>query len=190
MLSEKELVQKCKMQDRASQELLFKQFSGYMMGICMRYSKDKDEARDLLHDGFIKAFMKIKDFREESSLKTWLSAIFVNTALTRIRQKNKLRFQDLDERDGHEIADNEVDEEFLDHAINNVDLQEVLALVQNLPDKYRIIINMYVIDHFSHKDIANELNISEGTSKSQLSRARKMLMTLIEQKKTQYEKAF
>jgi RNA polymerase sigma factor (sigma-70 family) len=188
LISEKDIINRCKKQDPKAQEMLFKKYSGYMMGICMRYSGNREDARDLLHDGFIKAFKGIKDFNENSSVKTWLSAIFVNTAISHLRLKAKTRVIEISDSQDIDFED-EADDVLLDEMADQLTLSEVLEMIQSLPDKYRIILNLYAIDNFSHKDIALELNISEGTSKSQLSRARKLLGALIYQKKTQYEKA-
>jgi RNA polymerase sigma factor (sigma-70 family) len=189
LISETEIIARCKKQDRNAQELLFRQYATYMMGICMRYSRNREDAQDLLHEGFIKAFQAIKDFREQSSLKTWLASIFVNTALSYLRIKNRHPVIHLDEEINHGPEQPDDSDSLPDHVFYDLNIDEVLAYVQCLPDKYRLIINLYVIDDFSHAEIAKALNISEGTSKSQLSRARKLLGKLIMQKKTQYEKA-
>lgn len=151
-----------------------------MLGICLRYSKDIEEAKDIMHDGYIKIFLNINEFKGESSLSTWMTRIMINTAINQIRKRKKLN-QNYDfDTLGLEINDqsNDLGEE----DIKDNTIEEVLKWVHQLPEKYRVIINMYAIDGMSHRDIANELGISEGTSRSQLSRARSLISKYIKER--------
>ena len=183
-MTESELISRCRKKDRVAQEQLFRLHSGSMMGICVRYSRDRDEARDLLHDGFIKVFTSIESFRGDSAVKTWMSRIFVNTCLSHLKDKYK-KYRLIDEDEDFAAEEEEVD----DSILNEISSEEALEMVQQLPDKYRLIINMYSIDGYTHKMIAGHLGISEGTSKSQLSRARQLLLKTIELKRKKNEKA-
>lgn len=186
-MTEAELIISCKKGDRAGQEQLFIRYSSRMMGICMRYTRNRDDARDLLHDGFIKIFNNIRNFKEESSLTTWMSRIFINTALSYLKSRhNKYSYLEISD----ELAEIEdAVEEVPDTLLQDLSSEEVLQMVQQLPDKYRLIINLYSIDGFTHKMIAEQLGISEGTSKSQLSRGRQLLLKTIRLKRNRNEKA-
>lgn len=183
-LSDEELVKLCMSDNRLAQQAIYQRYSHAMMGVCSRYAKSKEDAKDVFQDGFIKVFTKLETFKGESMLATWMTKIFVNTALTFLRKGiNKYSFLDIDEvfdlvDEDDEISFDTDEITFMD----NLTAEEAMRLVQFLPDKYRLIINMYCLDGYNHKQIADALQISEGTSKSQLSRARKMLITMIQKK--------
>jgi RNA polymerase sigma factor (sigma-70 family) len=184
-MTEAELISRCRKDDRMAQEELFHSYAGKMMGICLRYTRNKDDARDLLHDGFIKVLTHIKGFKEESALTTWMSRIFVNTALTHLKSNYK-KYIHLEP--GDEMAE-DFEDELPDKLAEELSSEEVLEMVQMLPDKYRIIINLYCVDGFTHRMISEQLGISEGTSKSQLSRGRQLLSKMVEQHLKKNEKA-
>ncbi len=169
-----DLIEKCKANDKGAQRELFELFASRMMMICMRYSKSREDAEDMLQEGFIKVFQKMDSFKGDSSLLTWMTRIFINTTLSEYR-KGHLKFQHIEfEGDKHEK-----EEEPNDDFEEPKSAEEVLEAIQKLPEIYRIIINMYAIDNLNHLQIAEELGISEGTSKSRLSRARQMLKELL-----------
>lgn len=148
-----------------------------MYGYCLRYSGNPDDANDLLQDGFIKVFENIKSYKGDSPLQAWMSRVFINLAITRYRKKSSgPRFVEVEDT---EIAEDEPADETTEPA----DVERVMACIQLLPEKYRIVLNLYAIDKMGHKEIAEQLGITEGTSKSQLSRARQMLKSLLEGKK-------
>ncbi len=163
-----------------------------MLGICLRYTHHREEAKDVMHDGFVKVFTRIWSFREESSLKTWLSHIMVNTAIDHIKKHNrKYNYLRLDDEEHLQ----QVQEE---DAMDNTDIpsqisgEDALNLMQQLPDKYRIALNLYAVDGFTHRQIAEQLGVKEGTSKSLIARARGMMMKLLNGKiltPRQYEKS-
>lgn len=151
-----------------------------MLGICLRYSKDIEEAKDIMHDGYIKIFLNINEFKGESSLSTWMTRIMINTAINQIRKRKKLN-QNYD-FDTLDLEINDQSNDLGEEDIKDNTIEEVLKWVHQLPEKYRVIINMYAIDGMSHRDIANELGISEGTSRSQLSRARSLISKYIKER--------
>lgn len=178
--SEIKLIEDCITGKRRAQSKLYKKYAKTLLGICLRYSRNKSEAEDVLQEGFIKIFMNIKNFRSEGSFEGWMKRIMVNTALINSRDNLKHYFHsDIDsfEDTFAEKTEFEADE---NHTAN-----DLMKLVQGLPDGYRVVFNLYVFDNYTHKEIAEMMGISEGTSKSQLARARKYLQNkLIEIQKT------
>jgi RNA polymerase sigma factor (sigma-70 family) len=164
---EKDLIDGCKKNDRQAQELLYKRFSGKMYGLCCRYIKDKMEAEDVLVVAFTKIFQRIDQYKGDGSFEGWIRKIIVNESLTYLR-KNKNMYLELDV----EAADQEPDYQQME---GKLEADDLMRLISELPTGYRIVFNMYAIDGFSHKEIADHLGIQENTSKSQLSRARVML---------------
>lgn len=161
------LLEGCKKGDRKAQESLYKALASRMMGVCMRYARDTFEAEDILQMGFVKVFQKVSEFREEGSFEGWIRRIMVNTAIETYRKNlRSLNVVDIDEV--YDQAQSTFD-------MNKLEVEDLMKLVQQLSNGYRIVFNMYVIEGYSHKEIAKELGISEGASKSQLSRARAIL---------------
>lgn len=172
-----EVVLLAQKRDRVAQKALFELFAAGMMGVCLRYVKNREEASDLLHDGFIKVFEGIDKFQFQSSLETWMKRVFINLCINHVtRGRNRYRFEELSENTEDEVSDNS------DHLLDRMSLDEVMLCIDELPEKYRLTINMYAIDGLSHAEIGKYLNISEGSSKSRLSRARGMLVEIIQQK--------
>lgn len=161
----KTLLQQCKKNDRKAQEKLYRQYAGKLFLMCLKYSDDQQEAEDTLQDGFLKIFEKIHTYKGIGSFEGWMSRIMINTAIK--RQKQKRLFLSISEEYPEE-AEFELEND-------PIDLGVLLDTIQNLPVKYRMVFNMYVLDGHSHKEISEELDISEGTSKSNLSRARQLL---------------
>ncbi len=156
----------------AMQKELYSHFSPKMYGICLRYTKNKDEAADLLQEGFIKVFNNLHKFKKEGSLEGWIRRIMINTVLSSFRKNHHLyaivNIENI-------AIDNASQED--ESLISQVEINEVLEIIRELPEGYQMVLNLYAIDGYSHKQIANQLGISESTSKSQLSRARVMLVT-------------
>lgn len=161
----KKLVSQCKKQDRGAQEKLYRLYSGKLFLMCLKYSDDQQEAEDTLQDGFLKIFEKIDSYKGTGSFEGWMSRIMINTAIS--RQKQKRLFLTISD-DYPEVEDFELPSE-------SIDLEVLLGTIQELPQKYRMVFNLFVLDGYSHKEIADMLDISEGTSKSNLSRARDLL---------------
>ncbi|HNO70214.1 MAG TPA: RNA polymerase sigma factor [Bacteroidia bacterium] len=171
-MTDAELVKACIEKNPNAQRLLFERFCRKMMGICLRYASLKDEADDMLQNGFIKVFEKIETYRAEGSLEGWIRKIIVNEALTYLRKNKKLKMNvDIDNL-AYDIPSNNPIGEQLNE-------KELLKMIQRLPIGFRTIFNMYAIEGYSHKEIANQLGISEGTSKSQYSRARIHLQNML-----------
>lgn len=170
-----EIISQCKEEKSWAQEKLFKLFAPKMLGICRRYLSNIDDARDAMQDGFVKAFLNIHKYEGRSSFNTWISRIMMNTAIDMVKKINKIQFV----RDDYYLNDQTDAEE--DHLIDDLDLsqEQLLALIDLLPPGYKLVFNLYAIESLSHKDIAAMLGISEGTSKSQLNRARTFLKTEI-----------
>lgn len=167
MISEEELIKQCQRNNRIAQRELFDRYSGKMMAVCMRYCKNEEDARDLLQDGFYKVLTKIKSFKGNSRIDTWMTRIFINLALNSFRHGRKKFY--------HQELDAEVPEEESPEELPQRDPKEVLAALQELPEIYRVVINMYAIDNMSHLEISDALGITVGSSKSRLSRARVLL---------------
>ena len=142
------------------------------MGLCLRYAKDSAEAEDILQDGFVKVFLNIHKYQPYGPFEGWMRRIFVNTAIEYYRQRRKYLFSDID-------IENE-DFEYREDVVDRMAAEELMELMKELPDGYRMVFNMYAIEGYSHKEIADELNISIGTSKSQYSRARTYFQKLIQ----------
>jgi RNA polymerase sigma-70 factor (ECF subfamily) len=180
MVTDKEIIRGCLDGQRSAQKALFEKYASTMLSICMRYSNDKSEAEDILHDSFIKIYLNIKKFRSDGSFEGWIKRIVINTALYHIRNKLDLkRFQNFNDIKETEIIDsnNDNNETEIEYEFSE---RELLAMIQELPDGYRAVFNMYVFEKYKHKDIAEKLSISENTSKSQLRKARILLKSKIE----------
>lgn len=172
MLGEKELIQGCARGDRASQKALYERYCRKMMAVCQRYSRSTQEAEDTLQEAFIKIFKSIGEFRAESKLETWITRIMINTALNSQRQKLYL----MPMVDVTEISLPEREEV----SLSGFHLDELINMVQSLPDGCRVVFNLFAIEGYGHQEIAKMLQISEGTSKSQYNRAKTLLKAKLE----------
>ena len=167
MLSEGDLVKQCVRGNRAAQREFYDRYAGRMLTLSRRYVRTTAEAEDVLQEGFLKAFEKIKSFRFESSIISWLTTIIVRTAINSKRQKlYMLPMVDVSETI---IPDADA------NVVSSLEAEQLIMFIQELPDGCRVIFNLYAIEGFSHQEIAEMLKISEGTSKSQYSRARQLL---------------
>lgn len=165
----KEIIKGCLEGNRRDQELLYRRHASRLYGVCLQYSGNDEEARDILQEGFIKIFDNLDNYRYTGSFEGWMRKIIVNTALEKFRQKNNLfRIDDIDT-----IPEPEADPENEDYSGLHAD--DLLFIIRELPPKYRMVFNLYAIEGYSHKEIGQMLRISEGTSKSNLSRARGIL---------------
>jgi RNA polymerase sigma factor (sigma-70 family) len=165
-----ELITKCKKKDGKAQEALYQQYAAILFGICLKYSPNRTEAEDSLQDAFIIIFSRIEQYEGKGSFEGWMKRITVNTVLQKYRKK---RLFDIPKEDNIEEPDVEVEQD-------SIPLDYLLKIIQELPDRYRLVFNLYVMDNYSHKEIAELLGISDGTSKSNLARARMILKTKIE----------
>lgn len=174
---EEQLIDGCVAEKPKYQKQLYELYADKMLVVCLRYTKNMEEAEDVLQESFIKVFDKINTFRKQGSLEGWIRRITVNTAIRYIQTKSPI----VSKADLH-IVENYEGEQDETYCYN---FEDILSLVQLLPDGYRTVLNLYAIDGYSHQEIAKELDISVGTSKSQLARARKLLKTLIKKNEIQ-----
>jgi len=162
------LITECAAGKSSAQAHLYGLFAPKMFGVCLRYAKDQTEAEDSLQEGFIKVFEKIDTFRHEGSFEGWMRRIMVNVSLAKYRRQNKI--YPVDDLSNYDSAEEE-------GSVDGVEISsaDLLRLIRELPPRYRMVFNLYVFESMNHKEIAAELSISEGTSKSNLARARMIL---------------
>ena len=159
-----------------AQAEVYQLFSGKLFALSLKYAKNKSDAEDVLQDSFIQAFQKISQFKNKGSFEGWLKRIVINTALQKYRDKSPLQLVKTD----YDITNLEQEHVAIDYEEEDVGVDYLMKIIQKLPDRYRLVFNLYVLDNYSHKEIAEMLKISEGTSKSNLSRARKILKEKIQ----------
>ena len=172
---ERELIDGCRKQNRQAQELLYRTYADKMYRICLAYSGDRDIAKDLLQESFVKVFKKIDSFNENGSLEGWIRRIVNNTAIDHYRKATKIQttdnFENVTEKDIESAAEQ----------LSLLHKEVILGFIKKLPEGARNVFNLFAIEGYSHKEIANRLNISEGTSKSQYNRARSLLKSWIDE---------
>jgi RNA polymerase sigma-70 factor (ECF subfamily) len=176
-----DIINRCLRKDRLAQEQLFKLYYGKMMGVCLRYTNDRDTAQEILQDGFIKVFDKLNTFESNGSFDGWIRRIMANTALDALRKNKRLNWVEENEintkTEFNNPEDNfEFEQEF--------DLKANMAIeaINELSPAYKTVFNLYVFENYSHKEIAESLGISEGTSKSNLAKAKMNLQKIINKK--------
>ena len=165
------LMRKCQQKSRKAFEELYRKFSPFVYGICLRYAKNRDEAQDILQECFIKVMERIGEFRFEGSFEGWLQRMVVNESLNYLKV-NKNSFSEIDEEDADA-------EDVAADIVSDMTAKELLDVISRLPDGYRTIFNLYVIEGYQHNEIAEILNITESTSRSQLKKAREQLIDII-----------
>ena len=175
-----QLINDCKNNDRKAQEQLYRLYSPKLFAVCLKYSRNYTEAQDNLQDGFLLIFKKIEQFAFKGSFDGWLKRVMVNHVLQQYRTQT---FLSLANEDVPEDVEIEIDDD-------DISLDYLLKIIQELPDRYRLVFNLYVNDDYSHAEIAEMLSINIGTSKSNLSRARMILKEKIEHYKTEENKRF
>ncbi|GAB4281305.1 MAG: sigma-70 family RNA polymerase sigma factor [Marinilabiliales bacterium] len=180
MFSEEQIIEGCRKNDRKAQKVLYDRYASLFLGICLRYAQSRQEAEDILQDGFVKIFFRIKQFKGQGSFEGWMKRIIINTAISNYRSNLKHYYK----QDIQEVPDSS-------HNINVPDCdftkEELLEVIQELSPGYRIVFNLFAIEGYKHKEIAKMLNIDITTSKSQYSRAKKILqkkLQLISAEKT------
>lgn len=166
-LPESDLIQGCIKGNRQMQEILYKRFNAKMYGVCLRYSGNVEDANDLLQEGFIKVFKNLEKFRSEGSFEGWIRRIFVNTSIEHFRKKVKLY-------NVSEVQENTIEDTEL-NVLDTLAEKDLIILINELSPGYKTVFNMHVVEGYSHKEIADILGINEGTSKSQLARAKGVL---------------
>lgn len=177
----KEIISGCIRQDRRAQEELFKLFYGKMLGVCMRYARDRDSAEEMLQEGFIKIFDKLEGFDYKGSFEGWMRRIVANTAIDQIRKSKKDPILTDNDEDFKLGAENPMIEK---EEIETLEIRAELAVeaIQDLSPAYRAVFNLYVMEEYTHKEIAEILGISEGTSKSNLAKAKANLKKALKER--------
>jgi RNA polymerase sigma-70 factor (ECF subfamily) len=163
----KDIIKKCASGNVRAQEKLYRMFAPKMFGVCLRYAKDRTEAEDNLQDGFVNVFSNIKKFRHEGSFEGWIRRIMVNVSLSKFRKQHVL----------HPVEDmgQYETQTFSEEILAKIAAEDLIGLIQQLPPRYRMVFNLFVMEGMSHQEISEAMNISEGTSKSNLARAREIL---------------
>lgn len=169
-MSLEELIKNCKKEDAKAQSQLYKRYASKLFSLCLKYSKNYVDAEDNLHDAFVTIFKKIEQYKNVGSFEGWIKRITINTALQCYRQVGVFDI----------INEAAIEDVTVDINNNDVDLDFLLKIIQELPDRYRLVFNLYVLDGYSHNEISELLNISSGTSKSNLARGRYILKQKIE----------
>jgi len=176
----REIIEKCAKNNRAAQEELFKLFYGKMMGICMRYTKDRDRAQEVVQQGFIKVFDKLSEFDFKGSFEGWMRRIMVNASIDAIRKRNRQPFSTDEEFMFNDASVEQEDDS--DEMLIKLKAEYAMEAIQSLSPAYQTVFNLYVIENYSHKEIAEILDISEGTSKSNLAKAKQNLRNILKEK--------
>lgn len=173
-MNEQQLIEGCRKGERLAQKELYDKYSRKMMGVCLRYASDKETARDLLQDGFVKVFSALDSYAASGSFEGWMRKIFVNCALEYLRKTDILR----------EAVDLDNTAELMQHdasIISEMSAADLLRLVQELPPGFRTVFNLFAIEGFSHKEIGTMLEITESTSRSQFTRAKQLLQRKVKE---------
>lgn len=183
---ENDLVEKCIKQNHHAQKILYDKYFNKMMAICLRYLKSEDDAAEALSNAFLKVFAKIKQYKSEGSLEGWIKKIVINSAIDFVRSNKAYRdkfvpTEEFSSYDSTEESDSSPDS--LPDAGSHLSTEQIFELVKELPNATRIVFNLYVIDEFAHKQIAENIGISEGASRWHLSNAKKLLREKINQTK-------
>jgi RNA polymerase sigma factor (sigma-70 family) len=173
-MNELDLIKACIAKDPRAQKMLYDKHAGMLMAVCRRYCSSAEEAEDAFQDGFVKIYAKLSEYKYEGSFGGWLRRVMVNTVLDNIRKNKKHAFHD-DVTEVPNIVSNS-------HSpLDEISAKELMAILETLPDGYRVVFNMFAIEGFSHKEIADHLNITESTSKSQFLRARGFIKKCLEE---------
>jgi RNA polymerase sigma factor (sigma-70 family) len=171
-MADEDLIQGCIREDRECQALLYEKYGDKMFGVCLRYTKTREEAEDVFQDAFVKILNKISSYKHTGSFEGWMRRIMVNTAL-RSKDKRALKYEVSDIEDVKEPA-------FDQQLLANMEAKTIVGLISELPDGYQVVFNLFAIEGYSHKEIAEKLGVTESTSRTQYLRARKALQEKLE----------
>jgi RNA polymerase sigma-70 factor (ECF subfamily) len=172
MTIEKQLVRRCISGDRKAQKELFELYATKMMGVCFRYARNSQEAEDMLQDGFIRVFTHLNTYKHDGPLEAWIRRVVVNASLRHVNRKS-FSHEDIGIPDYY-------DQPVESDALSKISEKELLNLITKLPEGYKTVFNLYVIEGYSHKEIADMLHCGESTSRSQLAKARKALQEMVD----------
>lgn len=170
-MTDKELVEGCIREDRKYQKILWNLYSSKLMALCLRYCKNQEEAEDALMESFVRIYDKILTFRYQSSLETWMRRITVNISINKLRSQKDI---------WKELSESENELGYTDNAMYQLEAKQIMQLIERLPVGYRTVFNLFVVEGYTHKEIAEMMGIDEGTSRSQLAKARKSLQEMLE----------
>lgn len=176
-MDDSQLIIACKKQDRDAQRVLYERYASTMMSVCLRYCKEEELAKDLLHDGFLRVFTQVGSYSGRGSFEGWMRRIFVNLALENYR-KEKQKYRFIDEY-GYEASTDAYHHEDDPLDIDDIPREEVFDMIRSLPTGYRTVFNMFIFEEMSHKEIAKRLGINEAASRSQFFRAKTLLQKKI-----------
>ncbi|MDD4922420.1 MAG: sigma-70 family RNA polymerase sigma factor [Bacteroidales bacterium] len=171
-INEKQLIADCQQGDSHAQRRLYELYSGKMMGVCLRYCKDKETAKDLLHDGFLKVYTHLDGFEGKGSFEGWMRRIMVNTALEYIRKKSDEGYC-LDIEEAFTLTSQDYG------VLEKMQAEELVKIIQKLPHTYRTTFNLFVVEGYSHKEIAEAMNITESSSRVYLTRAKQLIQQML-----------
>jgi len=178
MLSDRQIIKGCAKHDRKAQKLLYERYSGFLLGICLRYASDRAEAEDILQDSYLKIFFNIDDFSGTGSFTGWLRKVAVNTAITHYHKNLRYRYNvDIEEFTSFETGVSSFEEDYFTS-------DELFNVMNELSAGYRMVFNLYAIEGYKHKEIAKMLEIDTNTSKSQYSRAKAVIRAKLEKLRT------
>ena len=170
-MTDKELVEGCIREDRKYQKILWNLYSSKLMALCLRYCKNQEEAEDALMESFVRIYDKIPTFRYQSSLETWMRRITVNISINKLRSQKDI---------WKELSESENELGYTDNAMYQLEAKQIMQLIERLPVGYSTVFNLFVVEGYTHKEIAEMMGIDEGTSRSQLAKARKSLQEMLE----------
>ena len=169
--NELEIIKGCIIGNRMCQRELYNHFASKMLGVCMRYAKDRAEAEDMLQEGFLKVFKSISTFKNAGSFEGWVRRIMIFTSINMFKQRSRQFRESLDIENVEGVFESDV--------IDKISEKEIITLIQQMPEGYRMIFNLFAIEGYTHREIAVILDIAEGTSKSQYSRARNFMKQVL-----------
>lgn len=181
-MNDHQLIEGCKDGDPRAQRKLYELHHPKMLGVCIRYAPNRDEAQDILQEAFIKVFKSIKSFKGKGSLEGWIRKVVVNTALEHYRKNKQQRMETDIEHESLMVVSR-------DNAQDELQMEDLLQFIQNLPSGYRMVFNLFAIEGYSHEEIAKQLKISINTSYSQYHRARALLQKVLLSEKTSVKRA-
>ncbi len=176
------IIKGCQKQKKKYQEALYNQYASEMFSLCVRYTKTQEDAEDIFHEAFMKIFEKITDYQGNGSFEGWMKRVFINASINSYHKykRTKSRYISYDGVEGDAWTEADVG------IIDNLSVNELMILVDSLPEGYKLVFNLYVVEGYAHKEIAEMLNISEGTSKSQLFKAKKILKKMVIENQKEY----
>ena len=188
MISDEQIIEGCLSGKRKAYDRLYRKYAAVMMGICMRYCKNRSDAEDVLQEGFIKVFSNMGKYRHEGSFEGWIKRIMIRTAIDHYHLNLRyVRQKDIDVMEKDIVVEGQSGHDPDPPSFPDISGEKLMSLIQALPDGYRMVFNLYAIEGYSHREIAENLEISENTSKTQLMKARRSLREMLKTEIKKYE---